>query len=407
MRKLFCLFVYFLQELHYHQQELQLQQEQQHQQQLRYQLLSDSIPNPDESVRTKFQVEKHLENVMSKEHYSIQQQQLLLQQQQQQQQVTPTVSGGERRNSHLARRLKEEASIAASQYSSSEGSGNNSPMMRIVGERRVLQAQQANHHAAPHHRGGNPHYVNTHGPHQPYLHHPSHAQYPLQYSHSGRCLENHHWELVAHEKPYEDPRYQPEYMSSFGNSGRNRTSNNRSRHQSNSSEVWNTMEEERRHSQSTSGRAQLSRGGSSAGIHSGVGSPFNDNFTSLSRGSPSTNTPSSFKLGNEGTWASEDTSAPPAPTLNGRRSVGQNSCPGDLAMAPDSIFDPSKDILSGASFKVLARVIPNPGQLMDGHQQLRQLSMPNSDDGLDIPKSNSVNIFTIKDDPFADDFFQH
>ncbi len=75
-------------------------------------------------------------------------------------------------------------------------------------------------------------------------------------------------------------------------------------------------------------------------------------------------------------------------------------------MAPDSIFDSSKDILSGASFKVLARVIPNAGQLLDGQQQLQQLSLPNSDDGLDIPKSNSVNIFAIKDDPFADDFFQ-
>ena len=167
------------------------------------------------------------------------------------------------------------------------------------------------------------------------------------------------------------------------------------------------MEEERRQPQSTSGRAQLSRGASSAGMHSGVGSPFNDNFTSQPRGSPSTNTPSSLKLGNEGTWASEDAIAPPSSALNGRRSAGQNSCPGDFAVAPDSIFDASKDILSGASFKVLARVIPNAGQLLEGQQQLHQLSLPNSDDGLDIPKSNSVNIFSIKDDPFADDFFQH
>ena len=77
---------------------------------------------------------------------------------------------------------------------------------------------------------------------------------------------------VAHEKPYEDPRYQPEFMSSFGNGVRNRDSNrsstNRSRHQSNSSEVWNTMEEERRQPQHSKNH-QPFRSASSFGIQSG------------------------------------------------------------------------------------------------------------------------------------------
>jgi hypothetical protein len=57
-------------------------------------------------------------------------------------------------------------------------------------------------------------------------------------------------------------------MSSFGNGGRNRSSN-RSRHQSNSSEVWSSMDEERRQSQVAAASRSHSRGGSSAGIHSG------------------------------------------------------------------------------------------------------------------------------------------
>ena len=139
----------------------------------------------------------------------------------------------------------------------------------------------------------------------------------------------------------------------------------------------------------------------------GVGSPFNDSFTVQSRGSPATDTPpASLKqqLTNDVTWHE---TAPSSAAVNGRRSVGQSSCPGDYAVTTD-IFDASKDILSGASFKILARVIPNSPQLADGLQQQQvhqQLSLPNSDDGSDIPKSNSVNIFAIKDDPFADDFF--
>ena len=148
----------------------------------------------------------------------------------------------------------------------------------------------------------------------------------------------------------------------------------------------------------------------------GVGScssPFNDNFASQSRDSPAAAiTPGSLKqqLANDATWNEEvqpsSTTAGVAAALNGgRRSVSQRSCPGDFAMATD-IFDASKDILSGASFKVLAKVVPNSGQLPpDGHHQ--QLSLPNSEDGFEIPKSNSVNIFAIKDDPFDDDFFQH
>ena len=139
-------------------------------------------------------------------------------------------------------------------------------------------------------------------------------------------------------------------------------------------------------------------------LFTGVASPFNDSFTVQSRGSPATdNPPVSLKqqLTNDATWHE---SAPATTAVNGRRSVGQGSCPGDYAVATD-IFDASKDILSGASFKILARVIPNSPQLADGQQLHQQLSLPNSEDGSDIPKSNSVNIFAIKDDPFADDFF--
>ena len=170
-------FFVLIQELHYHQQELQLQQEQQHQQQLRYHLLSETKPDQDltRNVLPSETNNKHFESV-NKDYPN----------------VVPTHAvppGGERRNSQLSRRLQDEPSIASNQYSSSEGSSNNSPMLRIVGERRGGQTQ-SNHYRS------NPHYVNTQGHHQPYLHHPSHAQYPLQYSHSGRCLENHHWELV-------------------------------------------------------------------------------------------------------------------------------------------------------------------------------------------------------------------
>ena len=216
------------QELHHHQQELQYQQEQQR---LRYQLLSESAANQeqDEAVKNKLQ---HGEGFNSDHYHALQlqqlqqqkllQQQMQLQQQQQlqrqqqqqhQQQQQQANATAERRKSSLAKRLQQEESGV--HYSSSDGSTGNSPMMRIVGDRRQ------------HYRAANPHYINTH---QPFLHHPSHAQYPLQYSH-GRCLENHHWEIVSNEKPYEDPRYQPEFMSSFGNGGRLRSSSNRSRHQ--------------------------------------------------------------------------------------------------------------------------------------------------------------------------------
>jgi hypothetical protein len=138
---------------------------------------------------------------------------------------------------------------------------------------------------------------------------------------------------------------------------------------------------------------------------SGVASPFNDSFTVQSRGSPATDNPPvrlKQQLTNDVTWHEP---APATAAVNGRRSVGITSCPGDYAVATD-IFDSSKDLLSGASFKILARVIPNSPQLADGQQQVhQQLSLPNSDDGSEIPKSNSVNIFAIKDDPFADDFF--
>jgi hypothetical protein len=92
--------------------------------------------------------------------------------------------------------------------------------------------------------------------------------------------------------------------------------------------------------------------------------------------------------------------------VNGRRSAGQSSCPGDYSSSSD-IFDASKDILSGASFKVLAKVIPNPAQLLDGQQLQQHRQLQNPDDAFDVPKSNSVNIFSIKDDPFDDDFFQN
>ena len=64
--------------------------------------------------------------------------------------------------------------------------------------------------------------------------------------------------------------------------------------------------------------------------------------------------------------------------------------------------------MTGASFKVLAKVIPNPVQVLDSQQvhrqQLHQLQV-SGDDDFEIPKSNSFNIFSIKDDPFDDDFF--
>jgi len=95
------------------------------------------------------------------------------------------------------------------------------------------------------------------------------------------------------------------------------------------------------------------------------------------------------------------------PAVNGRRSAAQSSCSGDFSSAAD-IFDTSKDILSGASFKVLAKVIPNPAQVLEGAQlQLQPLQhqLQVSEGQFEIPKSHSVNIFTIKDDPFDDDFF--
>ena len=153
----------------------------------------------------------------------------------------------------------------------------------------------------------------------------------------------------------------------------------------------------------------------------GVGrcsSPFNDNFNPQSRDSPAgAQTPgsSSQPQSNEGSW-NEDTpgsaataTAAAAPAVNGRRSVGQGSCSGDFTAAGAAdIFDPNKDILTGASFKVLAKVIPNPVQVLDSQQvhrqQLHQLQV-SGDDDFEIPKSNSFNIFSIKDDPFDDDFF--
>ena len=75
-------------------------------------------------------------------------------------------------------------------------------------------------------------------------------------------------------------------------------------------------------------------------------------------------------LSNDGSWNDEAPVATVTPVVNGRRSAGQSSCPGDTAPGSD-IFDVSRDILSGASFK-----------------------------------SNSVNIFSIKDDPFDDEFFK-
>ena len=110
---------------------------------------------------------------------------------------------------------------------------------------------------------------------------------------------------------------------------------------------------------------------------------------------------------NDGSWNDEAPVATVTPVVNGRRSAGQSSCPGDTAPGSD-IFDVSRDILSGASFKVLAKVIPNPAQLLDGqqlqHEQGQHLQV--AEDEAEIPKSNSVNIFSIKDDPFDDEFFK-
>ena len=59
-----------------------------------------------------------------------------------------------------------------------------------------------------------------------------------------------------------------------------------------------------------------------------------------------------------------------------------------------------------ARFKIFSKVIhTNNG--MDPRSMTSPHNDPisDSDSGI-IPKSDSVNIFSIKDDPFADDFFQ-